>query len=117
MGRIIGIDLGTTNSCVAVLDERGATKVLSSDLLELPSVPGVFLYKSPEQCQDGLHVEPASDRYALATLLFEAVAGRPPFVSSNPRMLMQLHKSAPVPPLRSRSPRPSRPASQPPPRT
>ena len=88
-----------------VLLDLGLAKVLSSDLLELPSVPGVFLYKSPEQCQDGLHVEPASDRYALATLLFEAVAGRPPFVSSHPRMLMQMHKSAPVPPLRTLVPR------------
>jgi molecular chaperone DnaK len=30
MSRIIGIDLGTTNSCVAVLDERGVPKVLPS---------------------------------------------------------------------------------------
>ena len=88
-----------------VLLDLGLAKVLASDLLELPSLPGMFLYKSPEQCQDGTHVEPASDRYALATLLFEAVAGRPPFVSSNPRMLMQLHKSAPVPPLRTLVPR------------
>jgi len=30
MSRIIGIDLGTTNSCVAVLDERGTPRVLAS---------------------------------------------------------------------------------------
>ena len=30
MSRIIGIDLGTTNSCVAVLDERGQAQVLAS---------------------------------------------------------------------------------------
>jgi molecular chaperone DnaK len=30
MGRIIGIDLGTTNSCVAVIDERGQPRVLAS---------------------------------------------------------------------------------------
>jgi len=29
VGKIIGIDLGTTNSCVAVLDDRGTPKVLS----------------------------------------------------------------------------------------
>jgi len=28
--RILGIDLGTTNSCVAVLDDRGVTKVLAA---------------------------------------------------------------------------------------
>lgn len=31
ISRIIGIDLGTTNSCVAVIDERGQPKVLVSD--------------------------------------------------------------------------------------
>src|SRR3954467_1151326 len=29
MSRIIGIDLGTTNSCVAVLDEKGVPKILA----------------------------------------------------------------------------------------
>ena len=29
MSRIIGIDLGTTNSCVGVVDERGVPQVLS----------------------------------------------------------------------------------------
>jgi molecular chaperone DnaK len=30
MGRVIGIDLGTTNSCVAAVDERGTARVLVS---------------------------------------------------------------------------------------
>ena len=31
MSRIIGIDLGTTNSCVAVLDEKGQPKILAGE--------------------------------------------------------------------------------------
>lgn len=88
-----------------VLVDLGLAKVLASDLLELPSPPGALGYRSPEQCQDGHQVEPASDRYALAAILFEAVAGRPPFIADNPRTLMQMHRSAPIPPLRTLAPR------------
>ena len=31
MSRTIGIDLGTTNSCVAVLDDKGVPRVLTID--------------------------------------------------------------------------------------
>ncbi|MBL9003952.1 MAG: FHA domain-containing protein [Myxococcales bacterium] len=85
----------------AVLIDLGLAKVQAADLLDVPAPPFALSYRSPEQCADGQHVESASDRYALAVLLFEAVAGRPPFVAENPRALLQLHRSAPVPPLRT----------------
>ena len=88
-----------------VLVDLGLAKVLSADLLDLPMPPGSIAYRSPEQCRDGRDVTAASDRYGLATILYEAVAGRPPFVSSDPHKLMQLHLSAPVPPLRTLAPR------------
>ena len=88
-----------------VLLDLGLAKVVAADLLDLPSLPGMLAYRSPEQCADGQHVEPASDRYALAVILFEAVTGRPPFLSDSPRGLMTLHRTAPVPPLRTLAPR------------
>ncbi len=88
----------------AVLVDLGQAKVQAADLLDVPAPPFALSYRSPEQCADGQHVESASDRYALAVLLFEAVAGRPPFVADSPRALMQLHRSAPVPPLRTIAP-------------
>lgn len=57
MSRIIGIDLGTTNSCVAVIDASGAPKVLSSESGEriIPSVvaftPQGVLVGSPAKRQ------------------------------------------------------------------
>ena len=84
-----------------MLVDLGVAKVLASDLLELPMPPAVSATAVPEQCRDGREVTAASDRYALATLLFEAVAGRPPFVASDPHKLLQQHLSAPVPPLRT----------------
>lgn len=88
-----------------ILVDLGVAKVQSSDLLELPMPPGSVAYRSPEQCKDGQAATAASDRYGLATILFEAVAGRPPFVASDPGKLMQLHLTAPVPPLRTIAPR------------
>jgi molecular chaperone DnaK len=42
MSRVIGIDLGTTNSCVAVLDDKGTPRILASATGErtVPSVVG-----------------------------------------------------------------------------
>lgn len=88
-----------------VLVDLGLAKVTAKDLLELPSAPGALCFRSPEQCEDGTQVGPASDRYALAAILYEAIAGRPPFVSDSPRFLMHQHRTAPVPPLRTLAPR------------
>ncbi len=46
MSRIIGIDLGTTNSCVAVLDERGTPRVLAGADGER-TMPSVVAYGAP----------------------------------------------------------------------
>jgi molecular chaperone DnaK len=43
MGRIIGIDLGTTNSCVAVIDDRGVPRVLAGADGER-TIPSVVAY-------------------------------------------------------------------------
>src|SRR5688572_20731690 len=42
MSRVIGIDLGTTNSCVAVLDDKGQPRIVPTAAGErtLPSVVG-----------------------------------------------------------------------------
>jgi len=62
------------------------------------SVLGTPLYISPEAAR-GDTVTPASDVYSLAILLFECVAGRPPFVSPNPIAVLVQHASHPAPRL------------------
>ncbi len=53
MSKIIGIDLGTTNSCVAVLDERGQPKVLSTAEGER-TVPSVVAWPAPGEVVVGI---------------------------------------------------------------
>jgi len=62
------------------------------------SVLGTPLYISPEAAL-GDSVTPASDVYSLAILLFECVAGRPPFDAPNPITVLVQHTSAPPPRL------------------
>lgn len=62
------------------------------------SVLGTPLYISPEAAR-GDTVTPASDVYSLAILLFECVAGRPPFVAPNPIAVLVQHASHPPPRL------------------
>lgn len=62
-------------------------------------VAGTPAYTSPEQAR-GAEVGPPTDVYALGCLLFEMVAGRPPFVGADAEVLTR-HMYAPPPPLRS----------------
>ena len=53
---------------------------------------------SPEQIE-GLPLDPRADLYCLGLLLYEMLAGQPPFASESPRELLNLHCTQPPPPL------------------
>jgi serine/threonine protein kinase/tetratricopeptide (TPR) repeat protein len=61
---------------------------------------GTPRYASPEQLKGTSDTGSATDQYALACLLFEALAGRPPFVAANHADLVVAHVTAPPPALR-----------------
>jgi eukaryotic-like serine/threonine-protein kinase len=63
-------------------------------------VVGTLRYSAPEQ--SGMIKRPVdarSDLYALGVVLFEALAGRPPFVSDNVAELLRMHVTTPAPRL------------------
>lgn len=62
------------------------------------SVLGTPLYISPEAAL-GEAVTPASDVYSLAVLLFECIAGRPPFDAPNPITVLVQHRTQAPPRL------------------
>lgn len=57
---------------------------------------GTYSYMSPEQCRgEERTIDARSDIYAFAAVLFEAVAGRPPFGSGPEAMQGHLHRGPP----------------------
>jgi serine/threonine-protein kinase len=68
------------------------------DLTQTGAVMGTATYFSPEQAQ-GHRVDPRSDIYSLGVVLYEMVAGRPPFSGDNPMAIAYKHvREQPVPP-------------------
>jgi serine/threonine-protein kinase len=68
------------------------------DLTQTGAVMGTATYFSPEQAQ-GHRVDPRSDVYSLGVVMYEMVAGRPPFSGDNPMAIAYKHvREQPVPP-------------------
>jgi len=59
---------------------------------------GTLLYASPEQIRGG-DVDERSDVYSLAVVLYEMLAGTPPFTAENDLALMTAHLEVAPPPL------------------
>lgn len=64
------------------------------------TVMGTPAYMSPEQAR-GAEAGPAADLYAVGVLLFELLAGQPPFRASNPVALLRAHMDDEPPDLGS----------------
>jgi serine/threonine-protein kinase len=66
---------------------------------------GTPAYMSPEQSTGDETLDARSDLYALATVLYESLAGRAPFTGPNARSIMTRRLVEPAPPLRDVPPR------------
>jgi molecular chaperone DnaK len=67
MSRIIGIDLGTTNSCVAVIDDKGVPRVLATPEGER-TVPSVVAWTSGTEVVVGVAARRQAVTNAAATI-------------------------------------------------
>ncbi len=86
-----------TASEVKILD-FGIAKVLAQGTATAHGqVIGTPLYMAPEQTRGSQNAGPRSDIYALGAILFEMVAGRPPFVGETPSELIASHLFEPPP--------------------
>ena len=62
---------------------------------------GTSTYMSPEQITALQEIDLRSDLYSLACVLFECLAGQPPFTHRNEAVVLHMHLTQPAPDLRS----------------
>jgi serine/threonine-protein kinase len=78
-----------------VVDRVASTKLTSTGI-----AVGTPLYMSPEQATGSQDVTPASDIYSLACVLYEMLAGEPPYTGPTTRMVTVKRLTDPVPSVR-----------------
>jgi serine/threonine protein kinase, bacterial len=64
---------------------------------------GTMAYAAPEQLR-GEPLDGRTDQYALACTAFDLLTGAPPYVDSNPAVVITKHVAAPIPSLAERRP-------------
>jgi len=89
----------------AVLVDFGIAKAIaesgSDRLTRSGFAVGTSAYMSPEQIEGSATIDARSDLYSLACVLYECLAGRPPFDDPFEDMVLTKHRTAPVPDIQA----------------
>ena len=90
----------------ALLADFGIARALSAagvqdKLTGSGTAIGTVDYMSPEQALGGAGVDARTDQYGLACVLYEMLAGAPPFFAPTPQAVLAKQLIDPVPPLRT----------------
>ena len=80
---------------------RALDATVSTRLTETGLALGTPVYMSPEQAAGEAGIDGRSDIYALGCVLYEMLAGQPPFTGSTAQSIRARHAVDPVPSLRS----------------
>jgi len=91
-GEAVVADFGVARAIVAA----GTEKLTDTGLAV--GTPG---YMSPEQATAEVHIDGRADTYALGCVLYEMLAGHPPFLGTTAQEVLARHTLDPVPPLRT----------------
>ena len=79
-------------------DQNSTLKTQAGLLMGSPA------YMSPEQCRDSSDVDLRSDIYSLAVMVYEMLAGVPPFASKSATEMLVMQITAEPPPLQQQLP-------------
>jgi TolB-like protein len=90
-GRVLLADFGIAK----LLDSGDAAKLTETGL-----ALGTPAYMSPEQAAADPRLDARTDVYALGCVLYEMLAGQPPFTGATAQAIMARHAMEPVPSLR-----------------
>jgi serine/threonine-protein kinase len=90
-GRPVVADFGIARAMV----QAGGEDLSSSGL-----TPGTPEYMSPEQARAAHEIDGRSDLYSLGCVVYEMLAGQPPFTGSSVQAIVARHAHDPPPPLR-----------------
>jgi serine/threonine-protein kinase len=86
----------------AIVADFGIARALSESGQKLTQTGmsiGTPTYMSPEQAMGGEHLDGRSDQYSLACMLYEMLAGHPPFTGPNSMAIIAKHSMETVPSL------------------
>ena len=88
----------------AVVSDFGIARAMTAaggdELSETGIVLGTPAYMSPEQAAGVRDIDGRSDIYSLACVLYEMLAGQPPFTATDIELLLREHLTAPIPAVR-----------------
>jgi eukaryotic-like serine/threonine-protein kinase len=80
---------------------RAIVTSISREITRAGLTVGSSSYMSPEQINGDQKIDGRSDLYSVGCVLFECLAGRPPFVWRKEAVVLQLHLTEPAPDVRT----------------
>ncbi len=90
----------------AILMDFGIAKAVaasgSSRLTRSGFTVGTSAYMSPEQVTGDRTIDYRTDLYSLGCVLFECLAGEPPYQHLDERLILSMHQRGPIPDVRKR---------------
>ena len=99
------LDMGVASAVAATLSEVGTPESLTGITLTSTGMSlGTPAYMSPEQALGARELDGRSDQYAVGCVLYEMLAGAPPYTGASARALIGQHVTAPVPNIRALRP-------------